>query len=73
MLSLKDAVNITSFGFWTWTCLVELILAAPLLVKVPEDVSGLVSLEVLILAHSPLKELPMVWNPQNCGDRKSVV
>lgn len=55
-LSLKDTANITSSGFWTWTCLVELNLATPQLMKDAEDVSGLVSLEVLILASSLLKE-----------------
>lgn len=38
--------------------MVELNLATNQLTKIPEDVSGLVSLEVLILSNNLLKKLP---------------
>lgn len=41
--------------FGTWTSMVELNLATNQLTKIPEDVSGLVSLEVSIKEHLELR------------------
>ena len=43
--------------FGTWTSMVELNLATNQLTKIPEDVSGLVSLEVSIKEHLELLRL----------------
>ena len=43
--------------FGTWTSMVELNLATNQLTKIPEDVSGLVSLEVSIKEHLELIRL----------------